>query len=405
MKPISPIPSIERFHVRALQLALWLIPPIALVDQVIILLDPSNSADPTLGVYAAFWVLALYLTRRNPVNSTPFFISISIYLTLAVLTVAWLDYELPGAAPMPSLAMVLGVSILTVALTERRTMAVLAAHSVMVLLVAIVGGIDVGLSPDEIFIGAVGPATVTAIAGLLIVSMRNHLTETLTQLNRAAEAQSKLVAVVSHELRTPLTTVTGLAWELAEDDAHHGSSETAELLGLIAEQADDLAVIVEDLLTSARLDAGTLSVEPDDIEVAREVMSVADELNLEATIGFELSGGTARAHADPTRTRQILRNLLTNAVRYGGPNITVNIERLPGSVSVFVSDDGPPLDPAAASEIFDAYTSAVDQPPPTAVGIGLHVSRQLAKTMGGDLDYDADRSGFRLTLPPDDAPD
>ena len=107
------------------------------------------------------------------------------------------------------------------------------------------------------------------------------------------------------------------------------------------------------------------------------------------------------ATADPTRVRQIVRNLITNALRYGGHTITVSTGRRGDEVYVRVHDDGPGIPERQRDQIFEPYES-VHQAigTPASVGLGLTISRKLARLLGGDLRYDVDGgSVFELTLP------
>jgi signal transduction histidine kinase len=99
-------------------------------------------------------------------------------------------------------------------------------------------------------------------------------------------------------------------------------------------------------------------------------------------------GGDQRASADPMRLRQIVRNLITNALRYGGPHSWVEIARREDQVEVRVCDDGEGVPPESLEEIFQPYgRGSGGQANPQSVGLGLSVSLQLARLMGGDLVY------------------
>ncbi len=115
-----------------------------------------------------------------------------------------------------------------------------------------------------------------------------------------------------------------------------------------------------------------------------------------------MEGDEVAAWADPARARQIIRNLLTNAVRYGGESIRVRSARHNGKVLVSVMDDGPGIPEEQREAIFEPYHRAHRLgTQPESVGLGLTVSRQLARLMAGDLTYrfDGDRSIFELVLP------
>jgi len=226
----------------------------------------------------------------------------------------------------------------------------------------------------------------------------------LKQAERAAQelvvSKDKFIASVSHELRTPLTAIVGLAEELRKDHDAFGEAERKEFIEIIAQQAVDVAHIVEDLLVAARADIGTLSITLKPVDLAAQVRAAMDTLH-GLTPKVVVDPGTAEGVADPTRLRQILRNLLTNAFRYGGESIEVRFGERPGTVWVEVVDNGPGIPEAYRDRIFEPYVSAHQVKGLTAsVGLGLTVSRELARLMGGDLEYHHDGSDsiFRLTL-------
>lgn len=228
---------------------------------------------------------------------------------------------------------------------------------------------------------------------------RKRAEQSLEELLRSKD---EFVASVSHELRTPLTVVHGLAAELRDLWPTFTPEETTELVGLVVDQSAEVAHLVEDLLVAARSDAGTLSVEVMNIGVREQIERVIDSLGSPFRGDVRWDGDDAVVVADPTRFRQIVRNLLTNAVRYGGAQVGIAIS--PGSqvTSVQVVDDGEGVPPAERDRIFDPYASAHDgRGRPAAVGLGLTVSRQLARLMGGDLVYRFENglSIFELTLP------
>lgn len=219
------------------------------------------------------------------------------------------------------------------------------------------------------------------------------------RLESLIESKDRLVASVSHELRTPLTGVIGLAAMIREGADDVLDEESRTMLDLIVEQGNELANIIEDLLTHARAEAGTLTVRSGRFDLTAEAAIVSAAHQLDPP-----SCGPVWAFADPLRTRQVLRNLITNARRYGGPTIRMVVQADAGQVSIAVVDDGIGVPDTKGASIFDPYLSAHDQRgQPGSVGLGLSVSRTIARLMDGDLTY-ARRDGhtwFTLTLPVD----
>lgn len=233
----------------------------------------------------------------------------------------------------------------------------------------------------------------------------SRLTDTLTELrvlkNRLEsliESKDQLVASVSHELRTPLTSVVGLASLVRENAAAILDQENLELLDLIVEQGHELSNIIEDLLVHARVEAGTLKVFPETFDLAEEIAMVAASHNIDAPE----YGGSLWAYADPLRVRQIVRNLITNAGRYGGPRVRIELHKSGDQVSISVIDNGSGVAPSAERTIFEAYKSAHGPAAqPGSVGLGLALSKSLAQMMDGELSYGRRRgeTWFTLSLP------
>lgn len=248
---------------------------------------------------------------------------------------------------------------------------------------------------------AVGSAATYVFMAWIIIWMKSRWLETQRQLRQLIQSKDELVASISHELRTPMTTVVGLARELDERFADFRKSEIEEFIALIVDESGDVANILEDLLVAARTDIGTLSLDLHPVELSAAVDSVLAAIP-EATIDLIEAVEPVEVLADDGRVRQILRNLVVNAARYGGPNRRVVIERRVEMASISICDDGDPIPQEEQKRIFEAYrTRTAGLAVPGSVGLGLTVSRELARLMGGDLVYghDGSEGSFTLTLP------
>lgn len=218
------------------------------------------------------------------------------------------------------------------------------------------------------------------------------------RMREMVKAKDEFLASVSHELRTPLTSVVGYADLLGT--LLDGPDDVREMIDTIASQASDLANIVEDLLVGARAELGQLKVESQPLDLPPIVDSVVVAYPQVAWEGAP--DGLPKAAGDSARVRQILRNLITNAERYGGPDVRITMGSVDGNVLVAVCDDGSPLPHNVQDRIFDRYYREKRVAGrPGSVGIGLTISRDLARMMGGDLTYSHDgaTARFELTLP------
>jgi signal transduction histidine kinase len=215
-----------------------------------------------------------------------------------------------------------------------------------------------------------------------------------------AQAKDRFIAAVSHELRTPLAAVVGFASEMATNLDDRSPAEIAEMASHIYTQSLEVSHLVDDLLTAERAASGNLTVTPGEINLLDECRDVVESTVAESMI--EVTGHEVMAHADSLRTRQILRNLLTNATRYGGEEIQVEVSAGEGSARILVRDNGSGVKGMDAERIFDPYyRSEAATAKPDSVGLGLSVARQLARLMGGDLVYRrvSGWTEFELSLP------
>jgi len=224
--------------------------------------------------------------------------------------------------------------------------------------------------------------------------LENRL-EAERQLNTARE---EFVANASHELRTPLTSIVGLSVLLAENEVVAAEPAAAELLGIIISESDDLARMVEDLLTTARLDAGALHFVFDDVDVETEMPETVDPLvRSGSSIGLSVEPGIIRT--DRLRFRQLLRNLLSNARKYGGENIRVE-GRVEGRTYVCaVVDDGPGVPTEIEARLFERFIHQGHQTATKdSVGLGLSIVHALTQGMGGSISYDRIEGETHFTI-------
>jgi signal transduction histidine kinase len=144
-----------------------------------------------------------------------------------------------------------------------------------------------------------------------------------------------------------------------------------------------------------------LRLEVSEFDLHEEATRVVDHWHPEHGGKIEVSGSSAIAVGDRARTRQVIRNLISNALRYGGSSIEVtaaNEGRIP---TLAVSDDGPPLGADVEAQMFERYFSGTSEGLAPSMGIGLGLSRRLADAMDGALTFRriGDRNTFTLSLP------
>jgi signal transduction histidine kinase len=213
-------------------------------------------------------------------------------------------------------------------------------------------------------------------------------------LEQAIVAKDEFVAGVSHELRTPLAGVVGLTASVL--DGATLTPDDRELLEMVADQADEMARIIDDLLVAGRARVHELVITLGPVDACVEARNVAAGRDMTVT-----ADGSVMIYADAGRVRQVIRNLATNASRYGQPPVEIHVVPDGSQVRIEVSDDGPPIPEGLREQIFEPYqTASTTNSVSGSAGLGLAVARTLARRMGGDVSYEHDgQSRFILTLP------
>lgn len=238
-----------------------------------------------------------------------------------------------------------------------------------------------------------------------------QLAETLDQMRRRLRglenARREFIANASHELRTPIASLGGFI-ELLDDDPEPDAETRREFVRTMRGQIDRLTKLSTDLLDLSRLDADALSLqsEPVDLgEVAREVageFAAAAEQH-DSAVRVETGAlGEPLVQADRTRTGQILRILIDNALKHTAPGTEIAITAAdtptpsPSWTRVTVTDDGPGIDTRARERIFERFYTADSV---GGSGLGLAIARELARAMGGDVVLEPRRGrGASLSL-------
>ena len=239
---------------------------------------------------------------------------------------------------------------------------------------------------------------------------RRRQGDALEAEQRAAEIKNEFVSMVSHELRTPLTNIAGFALALRESWRTFDPAEVDEFLDVVCRESDHLRALVDDVLVVPRLEAGRLPIEPADFPLrpaAFRIASLVFPAGGDKSVSVSV-GGSAVVRADPNRVEQVLRNLLENAARYGGSQVSVEAALLGAEWVVTVADDGPGIAGEDRERIFAAFEQAGDnRNVGQGLGLGLTVCRVLVEAMGGRIWYEPGfptGARFCFTLPAAQAP-
>jgi signal transduction histidine kinase len=201
------------------------------------------------------------------------------------------------------------------------------------------------------------------------------------------QTKTDFVSTVSVELRTPLTSIYGFAQTLLREDVDFSDVERRTFLEFIARESEGLTAIVDALLNAARLDKGELAVTlapTDVVDVVHRVVDTASDYANGHRFVAEVDGTPGRANADPEKLRQILDQLVANAVKFspGGGTVTVTVERRADAIEIAVADEGVGIPAGDVDRIFSKFTKVASGP---GTGLGLFIARGLVREMGGRM--------------------
>ncbi len=229
-------------------------------------------------------------------------------------------------------------------------------------------------------------------------------------LRERERVQQELVANVSHELRTPLHIISGYTELLLEGEFGTLPGPACESLRRVATATDNLSGLVSDLLNYAKLEAGvvdSVSQWVSTTELAAELEHLAGLLLEDREVHFavDLADAPALFSADGLKVRTILRNLVTNAVKFTPSGaIVLRVTRSADALRFAVRDSGIGIAPEHQTLVFEPFRQLDSSPTRChrGIGLGLALARKLARTMGGDIGLDSEPgagSTFTLCLP------
>jgi two-component system OmpR family sensor kinase len=227
--------------------------------------------------------------------------------------------------------------------------------------------------------------------------------EMQAQLARMDTARREFIANASHELRTPIFSIGGFAELLTDEDIDEETR--SEFLWLMREQIERLQKLAVSLLDLSRIDAGSLELNPEEVDLSELVREVAGEFTPavgqhHTELELELPTEEVDALCDRERAAQIVRILLDNALRHtpNGTHVTVMTERENGTAQLTVTDSGPGVSSVISDRVFERfYTGDAVR----GSGLGLAIARELADRMSGKIELRSHpgETAFTLALP------
>jgi len=245
-----------------------------------------------------------------------------------------------------------------------------------------------------------------------VVALYAELDERAEQLRRASEIKSRFLSNMSHEFRTPLNSILALAGLLLDGVDGTLSGEQQRQVGYIRKSAADLLELVSDLLDLAKVEAGKLDIKSTSFTLAELFSALRGALkplrvSAEVELVFEPAESMPPLFTDERKLAQILRNLISNALKFtetGEVRVSAHHDARDSRITFLVEDTGIGIAPEDHERIFEEFSQVEGrlQVKSSGTGLGLPLSRQLAKLLGGELWVESELglgTRFFLTVP------
>jgi signal transduction histidine kinase len=231
----------------------------------------------------------------------------------------------------------------------------------------------------------------------------------ITRFRQAEELKSTFVSIVSHELKTPVALIKGYAETLRREDANWDQETMQDSLDVIAEEADHLTHLIDSLLEASRIQAGGLKLEPTDVNLAHLAEKVVDGFRTQTsshTFELDFPADFPPSWGDPERLREVLTNLVSNAVKYSpeGGTVWVGGRMDQTGATIYVADQGIGIPAEEQDRIFERFhrvESGLHRSTEGA-GLGLYLVKAIVEAHGGRVWVESAPSRgsiFMFTLP------
>ncbi len=271
-----------------------------------------------------------------------------------------------------------------------------------------IGVLLVGDKLKEFTDDDIGTLDAVAAPAALVLNQIAQFEEAQSISDRMAElAQLKtdFVAVVSHELRTPLTSIIGAIATLQRTELLPEDPRARQLIEMAGKQADRLRTLIEDLLVMSRIEADSLPVRPEQIDIAAFLVELLQGLPEGERVIHRHTGDIGEVHSDPDHLNRVITNLVENAFKYGGHGpIEIATSASQNEILISIIDHGPGIPHDQHDVIFDRFTQL--QPHATrskgGAGLGLSIVKGLVEAMGGRVWFEPTPGGgatFSVSIP------
>jgi signal transduction histidine kinase len=260
-------------------------------------------------------------------------------------------------------------------------------------------------SPGEVeLIGLLGRLVAGAAHNLRSYELERRAVE---EHRRLSSLRADFVSLVSHELRTPMAALVGAAMTVRDRWRVLAEEQREALLALIVAETERLSSLVSDVLDTSRLEAGTFTYRFGRVDLEgllTEATAAAGLAQTEVPVVLQVPQHLPAVEGDPERLRQVLSNLIDNAVKYSpaGEPVEVRARLDDGRVVVSVADHGPGIAAENQQLVFEKFGRILGPTAKPGSGLGLYIARTIAEAHGGELAVESapgQGATFTLTLP------
>jgi signal transduction histidine kinase len=230
----------------------------------------------------------------------------------------------------------------------------------------------------------------------------------VTERSEQDRRKDEFLSVASHELRSPMTPLTGFI-QMTRRQIERGEMPDIQLIARAEYQVQRLSRLIDGLLDMTRIETGRMVLQRERVDLAELIYRTLDAWSSHPK-EFDLQIDIPRnqivmASVDPVRIDQVLTNIVDNAVKHvsAGGRVKVSLEARPGAAVISVEDNGEGIPKEAVERIFERFYQAEGEPP-TGVGLGLYITREIVMQHGGDIAIDSvpgERTTVEISLPLD----
>ena len=245
------------------------------------------------------------------------------------------------------------------------------------------------------------------IALLIAVQQRETELSTVESLRQTLRIQGDFISTLSHEIRNPLGFIKGYTTTLLRTDKQWDADTQQEFLKIIDEETDRLQELIDNILDSARLQSGSISMDKQPVQIdtlIRDVVMRAKVHQGNLSIKTQISDKLPRVIGDPHRLTQVFENIISNAIKYApGCNLLISVDVVEKNIHIAFKDDGPGVPTSVTANLFQKFYRNPNNPTETrGTGLGLYICKQIIDAHHGEIFAESEPSKgvtFHILLP------